>query len=228
MQEDPYKVLDLSVGASKEEIKKAYRKKAKEYHPDLHPDDPKAAEKMHQINDAYEQLMNPAKYQKKTIDRENSAYGQYSDYSGERSYDQRQSGNGTYADYKEILRPERMNGDSETIKQAVDLINIGKYAYSAQILNSVTSQYRDGRWYYLSALANYGMGNTIAAMERIQTAVHMEPENALYQNVKQRMYYTGSTYSAAGEAYHNYVSDMSRICWSIWFTQLFCTCFRWC
>ena len=62
MVTDPYKVLGITRDASKEEIKKAYRKKAKEYHPDLHPDDPKAAEKMNEVNEAYDMLCNPEKY----------------------------------------------------------------------------------------------------------------------------------------------------------------------
>ena len=65
MVADPYSVLGISKDASKEEIKKAYRKKAKEYHPDLHPNDPKAAEKMNEINEAYDMLSNPEKYQKR-------------------------------------------------------------------------------------------------------------------------------------------------------------------
>ena len=41
MVTDPRKVLGVGPDASQEEIKKAYRQKAKECHPDLHPDDPK-------------------------------------------------------------------------------------------------------------------------------------------------------------------------------------------
>ena len=63
MVDDPYKVLGVPRDASKDEIKRAYRAKAKEYHPDLHPDDPLAADKMNEINEAYDMLNNPEKYQ---------------------------------------------------------------------------------------------------------------------------------------------------------------------
>ncbi len=64
---DPYSVLGVSKEASEEEIKKAYRRLAKKYHPDLNPGDPEAARKMNEINAAYDQIKNPGKI--------NSAYG---------------------------------------------------------------------------------------------------------------------------------------------------------
>ena len=57
MIEDPYKVLGVSPDATQDEIKKAYRQMAKKYHPDLHPDDPRATEKMNEVNEAYDMLM---------------------------------------------------------------------------------------------------------------------------------------------------------------------------
>ena len=62
MVTDPRKVLGVSENASQDEIKRAYRRKAKECHPDLHPNDPDAAKKMNELNEAYDMLMNPEKY----------------------------------------------------------------------------------------------------------------------------------------------------------------------
>jgi len=56
-----YEVLGLEKSASQEEIKRAFRKLAKEYHPDRHPDNPEAEDKFKEISSAYEVLGDPTK-----------------------------------------------------------------------------------------------------------------------------------------------------------------------
>jgi molecular chaperone DnaJ len=58
---DYYEVLGVDRNASQEEIKKAFRKLARKYHPDMNKEDPSAEEKFKEINEAYEVLSDPEK-----------------------------------------------------------------------------------------------------------------------------------------------------------------------
>jgi len=80
---DYYQVLGVDRNASTDDIKKAYRKLARKYHPDVNPDNPEAEAKFKQINEAYEVLSDPEKRKKydqfgaqwKHADQFNQQYG---------------------------------------------------------------------------------------------------------------------------------------------------------
>ena len=61
---DYYKILGVNKDIPQDEIKAAYRKRSKQFHPDLHPDDPKAKAKFQLLNEAYDVLSDPEKRKK--------------------------------------------------------------------------------------------------------------------------------------------------------------------
>jgi molecular chaperone DnaJ len=70
---DPYKTLGVERKASDEEIKKAYRKLARQFHPDRNPDDPKAEERFKEVQQAYSILSDPE--QRKRYDAGGGIFG---------------------------------------------------------------------------------------------------------------------------------------------------------
>ena len=125
---DPYSILGISRDASDEEVKKAYRKMSRKYHPDANID-------------------NPNKYQ-----------------------------------------------DEESMRRqaAANYIQSGHYREAMNVLQSLSQ--RNGQWYYLSSMANMGLGNNVNALNDIKQAIRLEPDNVQYQMVLQQMEGGGNWY----------------------------------
>ncbi len=227
MVTDPRKVLGVGPDASQDEIKKAYRQKAKECHPDLHPDDPRATEKMNEVNEAYDMLMHPEKYRgtqqsysnpfqegQRPVGSYGGGYNPYGGWSNVEWVDfedlfggafRRQAG---YAD----ARPQEMNYDSMEVRVAIQDINAGRWADAISALNQVNAAARDARWHYLFALAQHGVGNTMTALEEIQRAAQMEPGNPVYQQLLRQYQSAGQAYTQRARGFNMSAADPTRWC----------------
>jgi molecular chaperone DnaJ len=157
---DPYQILGVPRSASEEEIKKAYRKLCRKYHPDLNMDKPNAAEyeaRFREIQDAYQQIMD-----------ERQGRSRADNFGGYRSQST------TETDEAAMHKRAAMN-----------FIQNHRYVEAVNVLNTISN--RDAEWYYLSAIAQMGMQNTAAALQHAQTAARMAPNNLEYQRLVQQL-----------------------------------------
>ena len=178
MIDDPYKVLGVSPDASDEEVKRAYRRLAKKYHPDLNPGDQEAARKMQEVNAAYEQIKDPDKFRQQQT---SGGYGGYGGYGG-----------GYYDPFGGYRQQQSYDQGDQYQRSAEQYIRFGRYREALNALSNSTE--RNARWYYLSALANDGLGNQVTAMEHIRKAVSMEPDNQEYLRTLNIMENGGAAY----------------------------------
>ena len=199
---DPYNVLGVPRDAGMDEIKKAYRKLSRTYHPDANIDNPnkaQAEEKFKQIQQAYDQIMKEKQY--------GSSYGYAGGYS---------SGNG-YAG--------RGGGSQESIQlqAAANYIANRCYDQALHVLNDIPFSQRGARWYYFSAVANAGTGNNMTAKQHGARAVELEPSNLEYRQFLQHLEYGGTWYSSMGQGYERPYSGSSW-CLNMLLLNMFCNC----
>ena len=105
---DYYQTLGVKKDAGADEIKKAYRKLARKYHPDMNPDDKSAEEKFKEINEAYEVLSDPDK--RKKYDQFGSQWQQYARAGGRpEDFDWSQWRTQPGGTYTRTVSPEDLN-----------------------------------------------------------------------------------------------------------------------
>lgn len=253
MVQNPYKVLGLEEGASADEVKQAYRKKARENHPDLNPNDEAATRRMNEINEAYDRIMNPEKYTRQSRPGNTTTSG-YNPYGPQGPSRTGSTGTGGYADDgrggtgydnpygwpggfdfddlfgfggaggAESIHPEASINDNPQVRHAIDDINAGRFKQALDTINDIPSTGRNGRWYYLAALANKGSGNTMLAFEQIRKAVQLEPTNPDYLHAQRSFQQTGAAYQQEGKerGFSMGVVGVPEICCGLMMAQMFC------
>ena len=202
MVSDPYKVLGLSPDATDEEAKAAYRKLAKKYHPDLNPGNQRAADRMNEINAAYDQIKNPQPQDSYGGSASGAAYG--GAYSG------------AYQSYE--------TGERNELKAARSFIRARQFTQAVNALSGVPVSERDGEWYYLHAIANFNLGNRVAALDSARRACAASPGNERYRQLLEQIQQGGQAYDTAGESFGFRSVNLGNhnLCMSLCLANLVC------
>lgn len=157
---DPYEVLGVSKSATDDEIKRAYREKAKKFHPDNFADDENAREmaeeKMKDINEAYDTIMN--------LRRDPNSAG---------------NNGGGYSAYTNTNFSEIRN-----------LISANKIEEALKKLDQVPVQQRNAEWYFLIGSVQFKRGWFDNAYTSFSTACRMDPANPEYRAALNQIQYS--------------------------------------
>ena len=215
MNSDPFSVLGIPSTATEDEIKSAYRKLAKKYHPDLNPGDQAAEQKMREVNEAYTKALqyrrNGGRYSDDTFGSSGAnayrntsytyTYGPWG-YSGQ-SGDYRSgggSGGNPFSDdgfgfdpFSAFFSGQRSSGPYTRQRTYAnpELETVGKhvlarrYADAVMLLNRIPVH--DADWHALYARADFGLGNRISALDHARSAVRMAPQDEEYQTLLSRI-----------------------------------------
>ena len=230
---DPYEVLGIQRGASEEEIKKAYRAKCKRWHPDLNPNDPTAEEHFKEVQVAYDAIMKGDTGPQTSGGYSQQGYGGYSQQSYQQGYQQGGFEDGFYGfdpfgfgfgyggGYTQQRGPSSSSSDPAEIQAARNFIVNGRYAEARRVLDAQRD--RNARWYYLSSLANQGLGRSIDALQDARRAVQLDPGNTEYRNHLNRLQNPGQTYRTQ-TTYASNGGGIMRWCWSMILLNLLCNC----
>ena len=225
---DPYEVLGVSPGASDDEIKAAYRKLAKKYHPDLNNGSAEAEARMKEVNEAYTLLIKhkgqsggPSGY------GSTGGYGSSggTGYGSSGNYGGYGSGYGSYGggygssggsgqggfdfggfgfDFEDLFGGgQRRNYQSTSYTENDPELRAAAQAVLAGRYNEAlgllrSATNRKAAWYYWSARANMGLGNRIAALNDARTAVNMAPDEPAFRELLAQLNAGGRAYGQRG------------------------------
>ena len=210
---DPYQILGVSREASDEEIKKAYRKLSRKYHPDANINNPnkdKAEEKFKEVQRAYQDIMKMRS-------------GDYGEDAGYRRTGGYTSGRGFwgFGGYGGFGGKESGSEGTDYLRSAAAYIRAGYYREALNVLEQVAD--RSAKWYYYSAVANLALGNNVTAREHAETAVRMEPDNWEYRNFLSRIDWGAYWYRERSAPFGGMAPDDGGMCMRLCIANMLCS-----
>ena len=225
---DPYCVLGVDKSASDDEIKKAYRRLSRKYHPDANINNPhkdEAEARFKEVQQAYQQIMDERErgytsggqggsYAGGGSGQGGSSYGGYGPFGGFGPF----SGYGGYG--QEGNAGSGQENTDPHLRAAANYIRSGHYQEALNVLDGIRE--RSALWYFLSASANSGVGNNVTALEHAREAVRLEPENMQYRMLLERMEGGGTWYQQRQTMYGYPGSFDSSCCVKLCVANILC------
>lgn len=212
MNRSPYEVLGVPTTATDDQIKAAYRKLAKQYHPDLNGGSAASEAKMKEINEAYNLLI------KHKGEAQQQAYGgQSSQYAGGYggggyggSYSSGGSGgyNNPFGGFDEFFRGSQQRErqqytytstytemDSQ-LKRVEDALRDRNVTRARQVLNGIS--HHTAAWYYWCAMTDAMQGNRVSALNNARIAMEMDTRQPAFRSLYNQLQANGQAYQRAG------------------------------
>ena len=197
---NPYEVLGIREGASEEEIKVAYKKLVKKYHPDQYVNNPLsdlAQEKIKEINEAYDYLMKNK---------------------GNRNYNYKQA-------RREKTQENYSNNynDSNVYTQVRRTIESGNIMGAEEMLDRVMN--RGAEWNYVKGIISLKKGWYDQGYKYLTVAVNLDPNNMEYRNTLNNLNFRNNTYREYGN-YRGYGNRGSfcDVCGTLLVADCCCEC----
>lgn len=202
---DPYKVLGVSPNATDDEVKDAYRRLARKYHPDNYVNNPLsdlATEKMKEINEAYDEIQRQAQKRRQRLRTAKLRAG----------------------DISELWRTAGITAVTSELRW---FLSVRGYSQAHQpepagrCRGAAGWDFRSARtaeWNYLKGIVNYRKGWLDNAVTYLNTACAMEPNNMEYRQALNQLTQQQRGYAQAGG------TSMCEVCASLYCANACCQC----
>lgn len=181
---DPYKVLGVAPNATEAQIKEAYRELAKKYHPDKYINNPLAdlaAEKMQEINEAYDYLMK---------NKSQTSGNSYNSNNGQHSGNAYGGFGGGY---------NTNTNNNSPLNHIRRLLNENRIDEAERALNNTSV--RNAEWHYLMGIVKQKQGWHDMAYQHFARATQLDPFNIEYRNAFNTMNQRRNVYTNTGNGY---------------------------
>lgn len=191
---NPYEVLGVPENASEGQIREAYRKLVKQYHPDQFQDNPLkelANEKLKQVNEAYD------------IVNKKGAAGQSGGYGGGSQQGSRQYSGENAAVFSRVNAALSRND----LREAESLL--------------MNIQNRNAEWHYLMGVVRLRQGNANMARSEFEMAMRMDPGNTVYKQAYDSLMNSGRPYRQGG---NDGGTSPCSICATLYCADCCCEC----